>query len=79
PIVKFVEIHVEPMLGDRIRKKETIHKFARGIGISVGLAVAIALVVALCNMVIPELYKSIRDLIITLPGQLNQAVVRINE
>ena len=29
------------------------------------------MIVALCNMLIPELYKSIRDLIVTLPEQMN--------
>lgn len=79
PIVKFVEIHVEPVLIERVKSKELAKKASRSIGIVVGLIVGIALVVALCNMVIPELYKSIRDLIITLPDQLNDMVEKISK
>ena len=71
PIVKFVEEHVEPVILERVKKREFAKKVSRGVGVIVALIVGIALVVALCNMVIPELYKSIRDLIITLPDQLN--------
>lgn len=78
PIVKFVEAHVEPILIDRVKKKDLARKASRGVGIVIGLIIGIALVVALCNMVIPELYKSIRDLIITLPDQLNDMVEKIS-
>lgn len=79
PIVKFVEDHVQPVMIDRVKNKELAKKASRGVGVVVGLIVGIALVVALCNMVIPELYKSIRDLIITLPDQLNDVVEKISK
>ncbi len=79
PIVKFVEEHVEPVILERVKKREFAKKVSRGVGVIVALIVGIALVVALCNMVIPELYKSIRDLIITLPDQLNEVVDKISK
>lgn len=42
------------------------------------LIVLILVIVALCNMLIPELYKSIRNLVFTLPGQLNDWVNALN-
>ena len=37
----------------------------------------LALILALCNMLIPELYKSIRDMVQTLPGQISDMVTKI--
>ena len=72
PIVKRVEGWVTPGLKKLLKKEEGAQKTARGIGIFSGLVVAIVLVVALLNMLIPELYKSIKDLVITLPEELGQ-------
>ena len=72
PIVKRVEGWVTPGLKKLLKKEEGAQKTARGIGIFSGLVVAIVIVVALLNMLIPELYKSIKDLVITLPEELGQ-------
>lgn len=72
PIVKRVEGWVTPSLKKLLKKEEGAQKTARGIGIFSGLVVAIIIVVALLNMLIPELYKSIKDLVITLPEELGQ-------
>lgn len=71
PIVKWVERYVTPFLEKKWKKKERAHKIGRGIGIFTALIFAVFVIVALCNMLIPELYKSVRDLIVTLPGQMN--------
>ena len=42
------------------------------------LIVMFLLITALLNMLVPELYKSIRNLIYTLPGQLNNMVEQFN-
>lgn len=39
----------------------------------------IVMIVALCNLLIPELYVSIRNMVFTLPGQLNGLVQTLNE
>ena len=72
PIVKRVEGWVTPGLKKLLKKEEGAQKTARSIGIFSGLIVAIVVVVALLNMLIPELYKSIKDLVITLPEELGQ-------
>ena len=74
PIVKFVERHVNIALKKtfpRLRRAETL---GRSIGIISAVLVLLAVIVALCNMMIPELYRSIRNMVVTVPGQLNDAI-----
>lgn len=79
PIVKYVEQQITPKLSVYVKKEQTRKKLGRSIGVVLALVVAVALVVTLCNMVIPELYKSIRDLIFTLPDQMNEWVDKVNK
>lgn len=72
PIVRRVEGWVTPVLKKMFKNDERALKSARGVGIFSGLVVAIVLVMALLNMLIPELYKSIKDLVVTLPEELSQ-------
>ena len=72
PIMKRVEGWVTPGLSKLLKKEERVEKTARSIGIFSALVVAIIVIVALFNMLIPELYKSIKDLVVTLPGELSQ-------
>lgn len=48
-------------------------------GILLAIVVMFALIVALCNMMIPELYRSIRDMILTVPSQLNRFIGKMTE
>lgn len=73
PIVRTVDRYLVPVLEKKLTT-EKAKKLSRGIGVLAALIVLIALIVALCNMLIPELYKSIRDLVYTLPGQLSDMV-----
>lgn len=77
PIVKQVDRLLIPFLEKYLDKKR-VAKISRGVGVVAALVFLIAVVMALCNMLIPELYKSIRDLIYTLPGQLNDLVEQFN-
>lgn len=79
PIVKKVDEHLLPVLEERMKNKDRARKLSRSIGVFLALFLMFVLVVALCNMVIPELYYSIRNMIYTLPGQLNQLIDEINE
>ena len=72
PIVKRVEGWITPALIKLFKKEERAQKTARSVGIFSGIVVAIIIVVALLNMLIPELYKSIKDLVVTLPEELSQ-------
>ncbi len=79
PIVKKVDKYFLPVLEKRVKKKESAQSISRGTGVLTAVLVLICLIVALCNLLIPELYYSIRNMIFTLPGQLNQLVNRLNE
>ena len=78
PIVKTVEKYLLPVLKTKIKNQERVKSLSRGIGIFVALILMVLLIIALGNMMIPELYSSIRNLIFTLPGQLNDLVDRFS-
>lgn len=73
PIVKKVDQYLVPVLEKKTSKKKAA-TISRSVGIFAALIFMILLIIALFNMLVPELYKSIRDLIYTLPGQLNDMV-----
>lgn len=79
PIVKKVDEYLTPVLEKKLKEKKRAQKLSRAAGISIAVVVLIVLIVALCNMLIPELYESIRDLVLTLPGQMNEAVDKLNQ
>ena len=76
PIVKQIDRWLIPQL----KKKMTLEKakkVSRSVGVLTSLVMLLALILALCNMLIPELYKSIRDMVYTLPGQISDVVEKI--
>lgn len=79
PIVKLVEQNLRPFLMDKMKNKKRAHGIARGTGIFVAVAVMLFIVFTLFNMMIPELYRSIRDMILTVPSQLTSLVNQITE
>lgn len=78
PIVEKVDERLAPALGSRFVTPEKGRKLSRSIGITLAVIFLILLVAALFNLIIPELYKSVRDLVIALPGQMNDLVSQIN-
>lgn len=79
PLMKMVENFIVKLLKGKIKKEERLKKFARGVGIFTALLFAGALIVALCNMILPELYRSIRNMVYTVPEQLNEWMERLSE
>lgn len=79
PLVKTIERFLTPYLKSYIKKEGRCEKFARAVGIFLSEILLILLVVLLCNMLIPELYNSIRNLVYTLPKQLNNWVNNIDD
>ena len=76
PVVKQIDTWLIPQL----KKKMTLEKarrVSRSVGVLASLVMLLALILALCNMLIPELYKSIRDMVYTLPGQISDVVEKI--
>ncbi len=78
PIVKKIDYKLVPFLEKRIKDKKKVRKISRSVGIIASLVFLFALITLLCNLLIPELYKSIRNLIFTLPSQLNQVIYNLN-
>lgn len=72
PIVKYVDRHMVPFLEKKFPNTKKARQVSRSLGIFLALIILFLVVVALCNMMIPELYRSIRDMIKTVPSQLNQ-------
>ena len=71
PIVNIVDRHLLPVIKKRFPRFKRKESFVRAIGIMTGLLLLIAIVVTLFNMMIPELYRSIRDMVPTVPSQMN--------
>jgi len=79
PIVKWVERLLSPRLKKIIKSEQAVHRIARSVGVVVSFIFAIAVVTALFNMLIPELYKSVYDLVVALPSHIDTLGVRANE
>lgn len=78
PIVKKVDKKLLPVMEKKMQP-EKAKKTTRTIGISISLLFLILLVYALCAMMLPELYRSIRNLVYSLPRQINNAIDTISE
>ncbi len=78
PITKRCENKFVEVFKGRAKNEKRLYKAARFLGIFVALVVAVALIVLLVNMLIPQLYATIRRLIIVLPRELNELVDRVN-
>ncbi len=78
PIVNWIDKWLVPVLEKKIKKPAKAKKISRAAGVFVSLILLVLIVTTLCNMLIPELYKSIKDLVVTLPGQLNDLMVKLN-
>ncbi len=74
PIVKLVEKYVKKIFGRRMEQEKWVRGASRSIGILAALLFAAAVIAALFQMLIPELIKSIRDLVMALPGQIQNVI-----
>ena len=74
PMVKMIERNLIPVLDEKIKNERKVRNWARNIGVFTSILITLTVVVLLLNMVLPELYESIRDMIISLPGQMNDAM-----
>lgn len=78
PIVVTIEERLTPILGKKMKKEGADRRLARIIGIAIALIVTIAFIVTMCNLIIPELYNSIKNMIYTVPSQLNTWMIKLN-
>ena len=79
PIVKVIDSKLVPFFEKKCPKMKRKETFSRGVGILVSLVLLVAVIVALLNMMIPQLYTSIRDMIVNVPSQMNRFVKAFNE
>lgn len=78
PIVNFEERHLLPFAQSRMKNPRKAAKLVRAVSVIGALAFFVLLIGVLLLMVIPELYKSINGLIVTLPKQVNSFMEWLN-
>lgn len=79
PIVKKVDEHLIPYINKHFPNSKEAAQISRGTGIFIAVILLISIITALCNMMLPELYKSIWNMVSTVPSQLNTAVDQITK
>lgn len=77
PLIKKIDAKLCPFLEKKLNNKKRAFKLSRSIGIAVSLVFLFSVIIILCNLLIPEIYKSIKNLTTTLPGQINYVVLQI--
>lgn len=78
PVVKQVDKYMVPLLQKKMKKPEQAEKVSRAVGILAAVVLLLVIIVTLCNLLIPELYSSVRDLVVTVPKQLNDIVSELS-
>ena len=78
PIMKKIEHYSKIGLKRFFASEKTIEKLSRTFGVFGSLLIGIALVVALLNMIIPELYLSISNLVVTLPKDIEEWLAELS-
>jgi len=76
--VNFCEKYFARVLIKWTKNEKKAGKAARGLGILVSMAFILFLFIGLCNLILPELYRSIMNLVLTLPQQLEDILTKIN-
>lgn len=71
PIVNFEERYLLPLAQRKMKNQEKAKKLVRVVSVMGALIFFILLIGILLLMVVPELYKSINGLIVTMPKQVN--------
>lgn len=79
PIVVRVENYVQLKLKDKGKKSNKFLGLSRSIGIISALAILLAIIFLLIILILPELLSSVQNVIINLPDQLNELIVRVNK
>lgn len=78
PIVNFEERHLLPLAEKKMKNQEKAKKLVRAASVFGALLFFVLFIGILLLMVIPELYKSINGLIVTLPKQVNSFMDWLN-
>ncbi len=79
PSVKFYEKYIFAPMTSEMRNRQKANGLNRGLSIALSVIVFIALITILLNMIIPELYNSIVNLINIVPGQLTAFTSQVHD
>lgn len=79
PLVRWVEQKMIRFLEKYFSKFKKKEAFSRGCGIFLAIVLLLVVIVELLNMMIPQLYVSIRDMIFNVPSQMNTFVKAFNK
>lgn len=71
PIMVFIERHVFPLLNARMKSERKAKRAARTIGTAGALLFFVLIILLLIGMMVPELLKSIRNMMQDLPAEVN--------
>ena len=74
-----IDKYLFPVLDQKLKKPGQAKNASRAVGILAAIVLLLVLITTLCNLLIPELYSSIRNLVLTLPKQLNDLVDELSE
>lgn len=78
PIMKFIERNLYKPVSKVIKKQNAAKKFCKAVGVFGSMILGILIIVALLNMLIPELYKSISGLVVSLPRDIERWIAQLN-
>lgn len=79
PMVKKIEDFLNVKLKKRMSNQDRMFAISRGLGIFTSIATLLIFIVLLINLIIPELFESILNVVQTVPTQLADLVVQINQ
>ena len=65
--------------GKEISNFKQAKSVSRSVGICISIVILATIIFTLFNMMIPELYKSIRDMIMNVPSQMNRFIRELSE
>lgn len=78
PIMMFFEKYLIRLIEPHMKKKDKAKKLCRSIATVGALAVFVLIIVLLLVMLIPQLVESIQGLVISLPGEVQELITKIN-
>ena len=78
PIMKFIERNLYKPMSKMITNPTAVKKICKVVGVFGSLIFGILIIVALLNLLIPELYKSISGLVVSLPKDIERWIAQLN-
>lgn len=79
PVMVFIEKHLMLFFEPRMKSKKKAKKAARSIGTAGALLFLLLIIFLLLDMMIPELIKSVQNMMVSLPAEVNSFSAWINE